>query len=719
MLSLFLLEDTMGYKIINKISSKYVPKWGNTHEYIAIHYLGVDGQNYELASDGTGAHFTIYWDGTIYQRCSYDAIVWAVGTGGVYEQKHPYARNANTISIEMCCHCDGNKQSAEDPYWFFTQETQEACVWLVRKLMAELNIPARNVLRHFDIVNKTCPAPYVHNNCYKGSWTWSQFLGRIGGTIYDNLYRVRASWNDEKSQTGAYEVLDRAIADANAHPGYSVYDATGKAVYTSPDAVSGAAGIADASGVPNSKEQFIAEVANIAVELYPQNRILPSVVVAQCCLETGYGMGTDSIELVKRNNLLGMKVDLINNTWKSVWDGREFTKVTPEYYNGQLTYITDHFRVYKDYRNCIEDYEAFLLGVRNNKGYKYSRIRGITDPATVIHTIRIGTGTSEHPEGYCTDPNYETKVLNIIKANDLTKYDKIAEEHKEDPVEMKWYRAAKDYKDGQYIEQVGAYAIAENAIIAAKAAKVKAFDLDGKQIYPEVPQAVLDLYVVRRRWSEEKYQIGAFRELKNAKKLAKATWGYRVYDLENPKKAVYTPKLTRAQKLCAAYVRLNQWLVDDIADGVDWRYYNSKYVSESTFWKTRKAHKYYTNCMGGVSFAMKESGLPASACSWYGQKGGGIRWLNSHAQADLEKYADLIKVGNKTPAQLEKEGKLCPGDILTFVALNHTCGYLGNGLSFDSGHAYCNRQGEGAPFVKWVGPLSWANYKVGYIIRMR
>lgn len=89
----------MNYKIINKISDLFVPKYGNEKKYIAIHYLGVDGQNYELSPDGTGAHFTIYWNGTIYQRCSLDAIVWAVGTGGVYTQKHPIARNANTISI--------------------------------------------------------------------------------------------------------------------------------------------------------------------------------------------------------------------------------------------------------------------------------------------------------------------------------------------------------------------------------------------------------------------------------------------------------------------------------------------------------------------------------------------------------------------------------------------------------------------------------------------
>ena len=66
----------MQYKIINAISSASVPLWGNKKQYIAIHYLGVVGQSHELASDGTGAHYYIYWDGTIYQRCSHDAVVW-------------------------------------------------------------------------------------------------------------------------------------------------------------------------------------------------------------------------------------------------------------------------------------------------------------------------------------------------------------------------------------------------------------------------------------------------------------------------------------------------------------------------------------------------------------------------------------------------------------------------------------------------------------------
>lgn len=46
------------------------------------------------------------------------------------------------------------------------------------------------------------------------------------------LYRVRKSWNDSKSQIGAYSSLENAKAECNKHPGYSVYAETGKVLYT-------------------------------------------------------------------------------------------------------------------------------------------------------------------------------------------------------------------------------------------------------------------------------------------------------------------------------------------------------------------------------------------------------------------------------------------------------------------------------------------------------
>ena len=46
------------------------------------------------------------------------------------------------------------------------------------------------------------------------------------------LYRVRKTWTDAASQIGAFAVLENAKRMADEHPGYSVYDENGKAIYT-------------------------------------------------------------------------------------------------------------------------------------------------------------------------------------------------------------------------------------------------------------------------------------------------------------------------------------------------------------------------------------------------------------------------------------------------------------------------------------------------------
>ena len=49
----------------------------------------------------------------------------------------------------------------------------------------------------------------------------------------DSLYRVRKTWVDAASQKGAFAVFQNAKNCANENPGYTVYDSSGKAVYTS------------------------------------------------------------------------------------------------------------------------------------------------------------------------------------------------------------------------------------------------------------------------------------------------------------------------------------------------------------------------------------------------------------------------------------------------------------------------------------------------------
>lgn len=79
-----------------------------------------------------------------------------------------------------------------------------------------------------------------------------------------------------------------------------------------------------------TEKQWIELVAPYAVNASRLYGYPASVLIAQSALETGYGQGYNCEVLVKLGNLLGMKSDLLNDTWDSKWwDGRSATKQTP------------------------------------------------------------------------------------------------------------------------------------------------------------------------------------------------------------------------------------------------------------------------------------------------------------------------------------------------------------------------------------------------------
>ncbi len=49
--------------------------------------------------------------------------------------------------------------------------------------------------------------------------------------LTSGFYRVRLTWEDAKSQKGAYRILANAKKTADANPGYSVFDPDGHPVY--------------------------------------------------------------------------------------------------------------------------------------------------------------------------------------------------------------------------------------------------------------------------------------------------------------------------------------------------------------------------------------------------------------------------------------------------------------------------------------------------------
>ncbi len=76
----------------------------------------------------------------------------------------------------------------------------------------------------------SCPGPYLGS---KFSYIANEVNKRLKGgsaTSTSNLYRVRKSWADSKSQKGAFKNLNSAI-DLAKKNGYTVFDSNGKQVY--------------------------------------------------------------------------------------------------------------------------------------------------------------------------------------------------------------------------------------------------------------------------------------------------------------------------------------------------------------------------------------------------------------------------------------------------------------------------------------------------------
>lgn len=151
-------------------------------QYIVWHYTANDGDSdesnaryFKTANRKTSAHFFVDDDSvTISVPETYTA--WSVGgsrysnyktTGGAAFYK--LCTNTNSISIELC---DTNKNGIYD----VSEKTLENAIALTRQLMDKYDIPIENVIRHFDVTGKPCPAYYVENN------KWNPIKMKITGT---------------------------------------------------------------------------------------------------------------------------------------------------------------------------------------------------------------------------------------------------------------------------------------------------------------------------------------------------------------------------------------------------------------------------------------------------------------------------------------------------------------------------------------------------------
>lgn len=245
-------ENTLKINQNTNFGTHNTSKRSGNIEYIVIHYVGATGTaknniDYynQRSTTNASADFYVGFEGEIWQynpdpKARY---CWAVGGGKQSSQGgtlYGIAKNANSVSIEMCVRNKGNK-NANSRDWYFEKATVDSAVELTKYLMKLYGVPASRVIRHFDVNGKYCPGVYGWNSASGSESAWEDFKKRIGSTVSASAtttqtsekkyYRVRKSWTDASSQKGAFESLENAKKCADQNPGYIVYDWNGKQVY--------------------------------------------------------------------------------------------------------------------------------------------------------------------------------------------------------------------------------------------------------------------------------------------------------------------------------------------------------------------------------------------------------------------------------------------------------------------------------------------------------
>ena len=107
-------------------------------------------------------------------------------------------------------------------------------VWSTNKSERMNHLNGCNMTVHRDYANKSCPGDYLYNlHGQIAKEVNAQLSSGTSSTTKKTLYRVRKTWKDAKSQKGAFYDLSNAKKCADKNKGYSVFDESGKAVYTS------------------------------------------------------------------------------------------------------------------------------------------------------------------------------------------------------------------------------------------------------------------------------------------------------------------------------------------------------------------------------------------------------------------------------------------------------------------------------------------------------
>lgn len=154
-----------------------------------------------------------------------------------------------------------------------------------------------------------------------------------------------------------------------------------------------------------TRAEFIAKVGPMAQKDAKTSKVLASLTIAQAILESNNG---NSALTREGNALFGIKA--------TNWRGKVWTGKTVEYYNpNKPTTITAGFRAYDSWQDSISDHSRLITGVS-----RYHKVVGEKDYKKACEAIAKA--------GYATDPQYASKLIQLIESNNLARFDEVVED---------------------------------------------------------------------------------------------------------------------------------------------------------------------------------------------------------------------------------------------------------------------------------------------------
>lgn len=194
------------------------------HHMAAIWTAERCAQSFQDPNRNASANYCIGNDGTII--CNVDEVnrAWTSSNG---------VNDCQAITIEVANSTGAPDWKVSDAAW---NSLVKLCADICKRYGFRLNFTGNangSLTMHKMFAATACPGPYLEPRMGQLAKEVNALLD--GGASQPNtsgeLYRVRKSWSDSKTQLGAFKVLDNAKKLVDQNPSYKVFNSAGKQVY--------------------------------------------------------------------------------------------------------------------------------------------------------------------------------------------------------------------------------------------------------------------------------------------------------------------------------------------------------------------------------------------------------------------------------------------------------------------------------------------------------